>query len=55
MHIPLCHIPFFRWCPAELFQGILGLPVTEEQELRAMNLEQLEAMTGELQSKLRSR
>ncbi len=36
-------------------QGILGGPVAEEQELRALNLEQLEAMTTGLQAQLRSR
>ena len=36
-------------------QGILGVPVTEEQDLRAMTLEQLEALTSSLQEKLRNR
>ena len=36
-------------------QNLLGVPVAEEQELRAMTLEQLEAMTSALQEQLRSR
>ena len=36
-------------------QGLLGLPVVEEQELRATTLEQLEARTIALQEQLRSR
>jgi predicted transposase/invertase (TIGR01784 family) len=36
-------------------QGILCAPVSEEQDLRAMTLEELEAMTGSLQEKLRNR
>jgi predicted transposase/invertase (TIGR01784 family) len=36
-------------------QGILDEPVAEEQELRVMNLEQLEEMTTGLQVKLRNR
>ncbi len=36
-------------------QALLGVPVAEEQELRATTLEQLEAMTSALQEQLRSR
>ena len=36
-------------------QGILHAPVSEEQNLRAMSLEQLEALTSSLQEKLRNR
>jgi len=36
-------------------QGILQTPVSEEQHLRAMTLEQLEAVTTALQEKLRNR
>ena len=36
-------------------QGILDIPVSEEQDLRAMTLEQLEALTSSLQEKLRNR
>ncbi len=36
-------------------QGILDIPVSEEQNLRAMTLEQLEALTTGLQEKLRNR
>ena len=36
-------------------QAILDIPVGEEQNLRAMTLEQLEALTSSLQEKLRSR
>ena len=36
-------------------QGILQTPVSEELELRAMTLEQLEALTSSLQEQLRSR
>ena len=36
-------------------QSLLGVPETDEQDLRVMNLEQLEAMTSDLQVKLRSR
>ncbi len=35
-------------------QGLLGVPVAGEQELREMKSEQLEAMTSDLQEKLRS-
>jgi len=38
-----------------ILQQLLGGPVAEEQELRTMNFEQLEAMTSGLQVKLRSR
>jgi hypothetical protein len=36
-------------------QGILNAPLSEESELRAMQLEQLESMTAGLQEKLRNR
>ena len=36
-------------------QGILQTPVSEEQELRAMTLEQLESLTSSLQEELRNR
>jgi uncharacterized protein YhaN len=36
-------------------QGLLGVAPADEQELQARNLEQLRAMTSELQEKLRSR
>jgi len=36
-------------------QGILGVPLSEDDDLRAMTLEQLEALTSSLQEKLRSR
>lgn len=36
-------------------QGILRAPLTEEQELRSMTLEHLEALAGSLQEKLRNR
>jgi predicted transposase YdaD len=36
-------------------QGILQLPLSEECELRAMQLEQLESMTSSLQERLRNR
>jgi predicted transposase YdaD len=39
----------------QMLQGILRLPVSEEQELRASTLEQLQALTNDLQEKLRSR
>jgi hypothetical protein len=42
-----------RFCTT--LQALLGVPVAEEQELRAMTLEQLEAMTSALQEQLRSR
>jgi predicted transposase/invertase (TIGR01784 family) len=38
-----------------MLQGLLYLPHTEEQSLRAMSLEQLEALASDLQEKLRSR
>jgi hypothetical protein len=36
-------------------QGLLGVPVTEQQELRKLTLEQLQSLTGDLQEKLRNR
>jgi hypothetical protein len=36
-------------------QGILGLPATEEQEMRTMNLGRLQDITGNRQAKLRNR
>ncbi len=36
-------------------QGILGVPVSEEEELRNLSLEQLRALTSSLQEKLRNR
>jgi hypothetical protein len=36
-------------------QGLLGLPAAEEAALRPMNLEQLQAITSDLQEKLRNR
>lgn len=36
-------------------QGILSVPVSEEQDLRGMTLEQLEALTSSLQEKIRRR
>jgi predicted transposase/invertase (TIGR01784 family) len=36
-------------------QGILCVPVGEEKDLRGMTLEQLEALTGSLQEKIRNR
>jgi len=36
-------------------QGILHIPVSEEQDLRAMTLEQLETLASSLQEKLRNR
>ncbi len=36
-------------------QGLFGVPVADEAELRTMSLEQLEAITSDLQEKLRSR
>ena len=36
-------------------QGLLGVAVAEEQELHKLTLEQLRAMTSELQEKLRNR
>lgn len=35
--------------------GILCVPVSEEENLRGMTLEQLEALTGSLQEKVRNR
>jgi len=39
----------------QMLQGILRLPASEEQELRLLTLEQLQALTSDLQEKLRSR
>jgi hypothetical protein len=39
----------------QALQGILCVPVTEEHELRTLTLEQLQALTGGLQEKLRNR
>jgi predicted transposase/invertase (TIGR01784 family) len=39
----------------QMLQGILGAPTSGEQELRAMRLDQLQALTHELQQKLRNR
>lgn len=36
-------------------QAILCVPISEDQELRVLNLPQLEAMTSDLQGKIRSR
>ncbi len=36
-------------------QGILDIPVSEGKDLRAMTLEQLEALTSSLQERLRNR
>ncbi len=36
-------------------QGLAGVPVAEEDELRAFTLEQLQSMTSDLQEKLRKR
>jgi predicted transposase/invertase (TIGR01784 family) len=36
-------------------QGILSIPVSEEQELRGMTLEQLDALTSNLREKIRRR
>ena len=38
-----------------MLEGLLLQPLSDEQELSAMSLEQLEAMTSKLQEKLRSR
>ncbi len=38
-----------------LLQGLLYQPIDSEQELEAMGLERLEAMTRDLQEKLRCR
>ena len=38
-----------------MLQGLLCVPVSEEQELRVLTLEQLQALTSDLQEKLRSR
>jgi hypothetical protein len=38
-----------------MLQGLLYMPVSDEKELSAMGLEQLDALTGGLQEKLRSR
>jgi hypothetical protein len=39
----------------QMLQGILRLPVSEALELRTLTLEQLQALTIDLQEKLRSR
>ena len=39
----------------QTLQGLLGRPIGEEEVLRAMGLDQLQAMTRELQEKLRGR
>ncbi len=36
-------------------QGLLRMPVSEEQELRTLTLEQLRALTSSLQEQLRNR
>ena len=36
-------------------QGLAGVPVAEEDELRAFTLEQLQSMTSDLREKLRNR
>jgi hypothetical protein len=36
-------------------QGILGVPVSEEADLRGMTLEQLEALTSGLRERIRTR
>jgi predicted transposase YdaD len=38
-----------------MLQGLLYMPLADEQELAAMSLQQLEALTSDLQEKLRSR
>ena len=38
-----------------MLQGLLYLPLSDEQELRAMGLEQLELLASSLQEKLRGR
>jgi predicted transposase/invertase (TIGR01784 family) len=39
----------------QTLQGILGLPISPEQELRQTTLERLQVLTGDLQQKARSR
>ena len=39
----------------QMLQGLLRAPISAEQELRAMPLEQLQALTRDLQQKLRNR
>ena len=39
----------------QALQGILSVPVSEEQELRTLTLEQLQALASSLQEKLRNR
>ena len=39
----------------QMLQGLLRVPVGEEQELRTLTLEQLQALTSTLQEKLRNR
>ncbi len=36
-------------------QGLLGVPLADEEKLRALSLEQLQAITSDLQEKLRNR
>ena len=36
-------------------QGILAVPISVEQELRSLSLEQLASLTGVLQEKIRNR
>jgi hypothetical protein len=36
-------------------QGLLGVPLAQEQDLRTLTLEQLQAMTADLQENLRNR
>ncbi len=38
-----------------ILQGLLHAPLSEEGDLRSLTLEQLQAMTGDLQEKLRKR
>jgi hypothetical protein len=38
-----------------ILQGLLHAPLSEERDLRSLTLEQLQAMTGDLQEKLRKR
>ena len=39
----------------QMLQGLLRAPVSEEQELRTLSLAQLQALTNDLQEKLRNR
>ena len=38
-----------------MLQGLLGVPLAEERDLRTLTLEQLQAFTADLQEKLRNR